>query len=198
MTSWWNKNSENRIQDFVGWVGDHSQITKSFCRKYVISKQYKSIIDCGCGLGSEYFGYKHDKYEIEYTGLDSCKHFIEQNSKNSIIMVEAELEKELPLLDNSFECVFCRGVIEHLSAYEKTLSEFIRVAQKEVLIGWFIKPDDQEEKIDYWVEEDLYHNRYNKQALEKYLLSQPKVDCICWEDIDDKENVLHIILKSDT
>lgn len=195
MTTWWNNNVENRFSDFEGWIGDHEQPTKLFCRKYVAAMGYKSIVDCGCGLATEYFGYQNDKYNIDYTGLDSCIYLIDRNRQLGIRMIEAELEIDLPLEDNAYECVYGRGVIEHLSYYEKTINEFIRTAEKEVLIGWFIKPDDDEDKIDYWVEEDLYHNKYNKLKLETFILSNPKVENIFWDDVNEKENVLHIILK---
>jgi ubiquinone/menaquinone biosynthesis C-methylase UbiE len=195
MTTWWNKNVVNRMSDFEGWIGDFDQPTKLFCRKYVAATGYKSIIDCGCGLATEYFGYKNDQYDVDYTGLDSCTYLVDKNKNLGIKMVEAELEVNLPLKDSSYECVYCRGVIEHLSYYEKTINEFIRAAKKEVLIGWFIKPDNADDKIDYWVEEDLYHNKYNKDKLEKFIMSNPKVDRIFWDEIDEKENVLHIMIK---
>ena len=197
MTTWWNKNVENRMNDFTGWIEDYNQPTKLYCRKYVINQGYKNIIDCGCGVATEYYGYKNDKYNIEYTGLDSCKYLVSINKNNGINMIEAELEKNLPINNNSYECVFCRGVLEHLSYYEKTIDEFIRIGTKEVLIGWFIIPDKDEDKINYWNEEDLYHNKYNKNKLENFILNIPKVDKIFWTDINEKENVLHIILKDE-
>lgn len=196
MTTWWNNNVQNRFDDFKGWIGDHNQPTKLYCRQYVASTGYKEIIDCGCGLASEYYGYKQDPYDIKYTGLDSCTYLVELNRQRGIPMIEAELEKDLPLETNSYECVYCRGVIEHLSYYEKTISELIRVGKKEVLIGWFIKPDNEDDKIDYWAEEDLYHNKYNKSKLEQFILANPKVEWIFWTEINEKENVLHIMLRN--
>lgn len=195
MTSWWNKNVQNRLDDFKGWIGDLTHPTKLYCRQYVASKGYKTIIDCGCGIATEYYGYKQDGTQIEYTGLDSCSFLVKMNQNQGIPMIEAELEGELPVPDNSYECVYCREVIEHLSYYEKTINEFIRIAAKEVLISWFIKPENEEEEINYWTEEDLYHNKYNKEKLEKFILSNPKVDRIEWVEVTEKENILHIRLK---
>lgn len=195
MTTWWNNKIKDNLTVFESWVGDDTQPTKLYCRNYVASKGYKSIIDCGCGIATEYYGYQKDSYDIQYTGLDSCTYFVENNRQRGITMVEAELEKDLPLENDSYECVYCRAVIEHLSYYEKAISELIRIGKKEVLIGWFIKPDKEEEKINYWIEEDLYHNKYNLSKLEEFILKQPKVDSISWTEIDEKENVLHIILK---
>jgi ubiquinone/menaquinone biosynthesis C-methylase UbiE len=206
---------KKRMDDFKSWIEDYNQITKSYCRKYVASKGYKNIVDCGCGVATEYYGYKHDCYNIEYTGLDSCEYLINFNRANGINMIKAELEVHLPIDSNSFECVYCRGVIEHLSYYENAINEFIRIGKKEVIIGWFLKPGSQplyeeelpgslrskppinigEDQINYWEEEDLYHNVYAIDKMEKFILSNPKVEKIIWHDLTEKEGVLHIILK---
>src|SRR5690242_13941185 len=102
MTNWWNKNVEIRMDDFKSWIGDFNYPSKIYCRNYVIGKKYKSIIDCGCGLATDYFGFKNDNYEIDYTGLDSCKYLVDLNKNYGIKMIEAELEKELALPDNSY------------------------------------------------------------------------------------------------
>jgi hypothetical protein len=193
MTSWWNNNAKNRMKDFIVWVGDSDQPSKIYCRGYIAGRQYKSIIDCGCGLASEYTGFKNDNYAIEYTGLDSCTYFVEENRKNHISMIEAELESDLPIKDNSYECVYCREVLEHLSYYEKPIHEMIRIASKEVIIIWFITPTNEQDKINYWEKEDLYHNTYNRQKLEKFILSNNKVSSINWRFINDLSNRRDVI-----
>jgi ubiquinone/menaquinone biosynthesis C-methylase UbiE len=184
MTTWWNKNAENRIDDFKIWVGDFDQPSKIHCRNYIINKKYKSIIDCGCGLASEYFGFKKDNYKIEYTGLDSCEYFIKLNNEKNIPMIEAELEADFPVKDSTYECVYGREILEHLSYYEKTISEMIRIASKEVIAIFFIEPGDKDE-INYWKEEDLYHNKYEKDKLEKFIKNIKKVNKLYWEIIED-------------
>lgn len=148
MTSWWNKNVEARIHDFKSWVGDFNQPSKVYCRKYIADSQYKSMIDCGCGLATDYFGLKYDGYEIAYMGMDSCKYIVNSNIENGIPMIEAELESDFPIIDNAYDVVYCREVLEHLSYYEKTISEFIRVASKEVMVVFFIKPLNEYEWED--------------------------------------------------
>lgn len=193
-SDWWNKHVKDRFDEFNNWLGDHDQITKAWCRKYIASQGYKSIVDIGSGAASEYYGYKHDQYDIDYTGLDSCKHLIEFNQGKGIKMVEGNLEDPLPLLDNSYEVVYCRGVLEHLTNYKIAINEFIRSAEKEVVIGWFIKPGNEEDQINYWEEEGLYHNKYNKQKIEELLKNNTKVKSFNWHEINDQENVLLIKL----
>lgn len=236
MTSWWNKNIETRMHDFKSWIGDFNQPSKTYCRNYIASKQYKSIIDAGCGLASDYFGFKGDQYNINYLGLDSCTYLINLNRTHSIPVIETELETDLPLSDSSYDCVYCREVLEHLPYYEKTLSEFIRIASKEVIVVFFIKPleeseweeeiknriekeknkileerrksneaallvnpeyvpevlpepvveiSETEREINYWKEEDLYHNKYDKKKLENFIMSFPKVNRLFWNTIND-------------
>lgn len=195
MTSWWNKNIENRIDDFKSWVGSYDKPAKKMIRNHVIEKKYKSILDCGCGLASEYYGYKNDDYKIRYVGMDSCDKFVEINSESGIKMIKAELEENFNIVDNSYDCVFCKDVLEHLKDYKNTLSEMIRVAKKEVIVGWFIKPINDEERINYWDQEDLYHNEYNINELESFIKENEKVLSFEWVNVDNKEFNLHIYLK---
>lgn len=185
MTTWWNKNATKRLNDFTAWVGDSNQPSKLYCRSYVADKNYANIIDCGCGLATDYFGFRDDGCHIRYTGLDSCKYFIDTNRSREIEMIDAELEADLPISDSLYDCVYSREVLEHLSYYEKTVSEFIRIAKKEVIVVFFIKPSVEDDNINYWESEDLYHNTYNKEKLEAFILSNPKVDSIFWKDITD-------------
>lgn len=187
MTSWWNKNVESRMDDFKEWIGDYNQPSKVYCRSHVTKKKYKTLIDCGCGLATDFYGFKAaDNFEIEYTGLDSCKFLVDLNRNNGISMIESELEIDLPILDSLYDCVYCREVLEHLSAYEKTVSELIRIGSKEVMIVFFIKPTENvEDEINYWQEEDLYHNKYSKSKLEQFILANPKVEKIEWVDVSD-------------
>ena len=69
----------------------------------------------------------------------------------------------------------------------------IRVASKYVVHIFFIKPDETE-KINYWEEENLYHNRYSKNDIENYLSKNSKVKSFEWLDINEAENALVISL----
>lgn len=192
MTSWWNKNAQNRMEDFKIWVGDFNQPSKTYCRNYIKSQGYLKILDCGCGLASDFYGFIYENYPIDYTGVDSCKLFIDLNREQNITMIEAELEGDLPIVDSSYDCVYSREVLEHLSYYDKALSEMIRIAAKEVIIVFFIKPEN-EENINYWETEDLYHNTYDINKLQDFILSFPKVESITWSEINDQTDRKDVI-----
>lgn len=184
MTSWWNNNINHRLNDFKAWVGTSDQPSKKYCRNYIIFQGYKNVLDCGCGLSTDYEYFKDNN--IDYTGLDSCQYFVDINKRNGIKMIEAELESDLPILNDSYDCIYCREVLEHLSYYEKALNEMIRISSHEIIVVFFIKPHSEEDKINYWQEEDLYHNTYNKEKLELFLTNNSKVHSFFWKDIDDE------------
>jgi len=158
--NWWEKYGANRINDFKSWVGDYNTDVKTECRKHVINKKYESILDCGAGLCSEYNGYINDSYNIKYSAIDRCSYFVELGKKQGIDIQLADIES-IPFNDESFDVVFAKEVLEHLPYYNKALKEMIRVAKKEVVIVWFLPPDNQVDIIRYDEKECLYHNTYN-------------------------------------
>lgn len=196
MTTWWNKNIPGkRLEEFESWLKEGVQSDRIYCRKYVAEKQYKTLLDCGCGIAIDYYGFKDDNYPIKYVGLDSCYYLVDRHRANDIQMIEAELDKPLPIRDSTYECVYGREIMEHLQYYRRTLDEFIRVASKEVIISWFIRPDHEPEDIRYRQDEDVFHNKYNIDQLEKFVLSNDKVESLSWHEPNEKHIVLHIIMK---
>jgi ubiquinone/menaquinone biosynthesis C-methylase UbiE len=186
ISDWWNKNmNDSMLPTFKGWVGDYNSETKKFSREYIESKNYKSIIDIGCALCDMYYGFKNEKYEIDYTGLDSCQYFIDKNKELAINVIKSDMNK-INIRDNSYDVVFARHVLEHLPTFKDALSEFIRISSKEVIVIFFIKPLDKEE-IRY-DNTDLYHNIYSKKEIENFI-SKYNYE---WNDINDKEIILHI------
>ena len=187
ISNWWNKNmNESMLSTFTGWVGDYNADSKKKVRDYVILKKYESILDVGCGLCDTYYAYKNDKYEIKYTGLDSCKYFVDKAREQNIDIFESDMNK-IDLLNNSYDIVYGRHILEHLPTFKDALSEFIRISKFETIIVFFIKPM-LEEKINYDSALDLYHNIYSKKDIEDFLVNYN----FEWIDINEKEILLHI------
>lgn len=197
--SWWDKNVDSRMGEFKDWIGSQDFPSKVLSRKYVASQEYKSLLDCGCGLCSEYYGYENDGYRIQYIGLDFCAKLVKISTNKGIDVRLGSLE-EIPMLDNSVEIAFARHVLEHMFGYEKALSEMIRVASKEALVVFFIPPVDMvpaaSDYLKFDADEEIWHNQYQKAVMEYFVLSNPKVDSISWEELPEtKESILHIKIK---
>lgn len=197
--SWWDRNVDNRMVEFKQWIGDPASPSKVHVRRHVANKKYKSILDCGCGLCSEHTGYKQDNYDISYTGLDQCKKLVEMSLTEGINVLHASVE-EIPLPDDSVEVAFTRHVLEHIFGYQKAITEMMRTATKEVIVVFFIPPIDtvppSSDCLKYDVVEHIWHNSYQKMAMNQFIYGNPKTDLIAWDDLTElNESVLHIYLK---
>lgn len=187
ISNWWNDNmNDDKLSIFEGWVGNFNTKSKKLIRDHVILKNYKSILDIGCGLCDTYYGYKQDNYNIEYTGLDSCKYFVEKAIVQNINIIESDMTK-IDVPDSSYDVVYGRHILEHLPTYKIALDEFIRIAKFEIIIIFFIKPSNLEE-IRYNDGNDLYHNIYSKKDIESSLENND----YNWVEINDSEIALYI------
>lgn len=191
--TWWDNNLDTHMDIFKQWIGDYNAESKVKIRNHVISKKYKSLVDFGCGIATEYYGYKNDGYEIDYLGIDSSKILHEKNTNDGVPMMLSDVDNT-PLKNNSYEISFSRHVWEHQPSYKSCLDEMIRVASKEVIHIFFIKPNI-EEVINYNSESNLYHNTFNKSEIEKYCYENKKVKNVYWLDINQQECSIHIELK---
>ena len=194
--TWWNKNLKNksRYNDYRGWLGDLNAPSRVFIRENIQDMGIKSIADFGCGPCLEYIGLKENGYKFDYLGIDSCIHLKEENESKGINFINKPIE-ETGLEDNSYELSYSRHVYEHLPTYKDALTEMIRVASKYVVHIFFITPTEEEEKINYWPEENLYHNVYQKSDIESFLNENSKVESFEWLDITEKETAIVITLK---
>jgi len=193
--TWWDNNLNNdyMYNIFLGWVGDSSAKSKVFFREFLKQHNFKSIIDIGCGPATEFFGFKNDNINIEYTGVDSSSILVDKNLKQGIPMIKAEAHS-IPIEDSSYEIAFSRHVLEHQPSFGPVLDEMIRIGKKLAAHIWFKKPSNQE-IISYDQAQQLYHNIYNKEDINKYILSNQKVKNFEWVEIDETESLLLIWLK---
>lgn len=189
--NWWDNNTTE--EQMLEWVGDYNAKTKKIAREHIKSRGYKSILDCGAGLCSEYDGYKKDGYDIDYKAIDTCDKFVKIASNRGINIKNCSIEDIRHFNQASVDVVYIRHILEHLNSAYNAISESIRVAKKEVLIIFFIKPHDTYEIKR--TGNGIPHNIYNKQEVEKRIKEFPRVDHIEWEEIDKNEIILHIWIK---
>jgi ubiquinone/menaquinone biosynthesis C-methylase UbiE len=186
--TWWDKNIEENLDLFLGWVGDENKYSKVFMREYVISNGYRSLADLGCGPASEFFGYKKDCPDMKYLGVDSSSFLFNRNLAAGVPMLLANIE-DTNLPDDSYEVAFSRHVLEHQPGYEKGLGELIRIASKEAIHVFFIAPKDGPETISHDKKENLYHNRYNRKDIESFLNSNKKVVGFDWIECSPEQEI---------
>jgi SAM-dependent methyltransferase len=197
---WWEKNLQNNvsIETFHQWLGEWQTPDRIYLHSYLRETNYDTILDIPCGLCIDFWGLKNANIEMEYLGLDITQKLIDRAMNQGIPVMKASIEN-IPLEDSSFDITFSRHILEHLDDYQKAINELIRVAKKEVLISFFIKPNTLGKNIiNSGMDRGclLYHNCYDQKMMENFILRNPKVQSIKWKEIDLQSNLLHIYLKS--
>lgn len=89
----------------------------------------KKILDAGCGKG-RFSKILRTKGAVA-TGLDLSDKLLAEAKAlyKDIEFVKGSVSK-IPFSDNSFDCVFCIEVLEHLPNTQKAIEEMIRVCKK--------------------------------------------------------------------
>lgn len=192
-TFWNNFMNDKKLKKFSDWVGDSEAESKVFFYNYIKNKNFKSILDMGCGNATISAGLKKNNIDMKYVGVDSCKYFVKNGIKNNLEIIESDIRK-VDLNDSSFDLVFGRHVVEHQPNFKDLFNEMIRIGKKECIHIFFIKPV-RITNINYDSSLDLYHNQYSIIDIKKFLDNHPKINNYRLLDINSKENMLIMELK---
>lgn len=198
-SNWWDYCLDNTVTYalFAEWLGDVNSPSRMAVRNYLKQQSYKSLLDIPCGLCIDHFGLKKDGLNIVYNGMDFSRKLVDKAQQNGIAAQWGDIEN-INHDDNCFDVVHCRHILEHLSHYKQAVSEVIRIAKKEVIIVFFIKPTEREDDfIDLGSLDGhaIHHNRYSKDRFVEYVLTHHKVSSITWELIGENESIAHILMK---
>ena len=124
-------------EDPAFWEGGMLQDPRNMERfKYtynLIPPDARSILDAGCGNGVFINLVAEERPDMEVHALDWSQEALKY-VKTAKTLGDVS---HLPFDDNTFDCVACLEVIEHLpiEAYEQALNELTRVSRKYVLIS---------------------------------------------------------------
>ena len=109
----------------------YSKYGKISCKNiydYLKDKEYKKLLDVGCGTGYLINMLSKD-YEAEYTGLDLSPEMIKQASSKNIknaSFIEGRSD-EIPFPENTFDIVTCSQSFHHYPKTDKPMQEVKRV-----------------------------------------------------------------------
>ena len=185
--SWWD--TKSTIEQFREWVRGVNDPSRKHVRNYILSKEYKSVLDVGAGLCEDYAGFNG---VVNYSAVDFTDQFVTDGKNRGVNVIKSVCDS-LPFQDEYIDVVYCRHLIEHLPYYETTLNEMIRVAKKEVIVTFFLPTEAKPDEIR--VIDSLNHNIYDSRKLESFVLTNNKVKTIIKENFGIDEQILYIILK---
>jgi len=157
------------IDQFKNWCGDSQAPFKKSIRIYAKNKGYKSVLDCGAGVYSEYYGFKEDGYSVEYTAIEITPSYIEFGLENDIKVLNCSVD-DMPFDEKKFDCCLCLDVLNHQYDYRQAIKEMLRVTKKEVIISFF-KPFEEDAKLNAY-----YSGNYKLENTPLGLIEHRMVD----------------------
>lgn len=203
--AWWDAFSEaGGLPDLETWLGGVDAASRVRVRQRIAECRYENALDCGAGLGLDWFGSVNYSHPFVYSGIEPSEKMREATKKASVAYGREENEffpiaegsiEWIPYPDSSFDLVYCRHVLEHLPRFEVGLSEMIRVATLEVIAVFFMRPG--KEAYLYRERDGLWQNRYAKEDIEAALLQDEKAEVWFWETLGS-EVLLHVYLNHST
>lgn len=84
----------------------------------------QKVLDIGCGIGNFI---KFNPKKVELWGLDIIKENIDDLKRQGLKVKQGDVNKKIPFAANSFDCVTCFHVFEHLADPSNAISEIKRV-----------------------------------------------------------------------
>jgi ubiquinone/menaquinone biosynthesis C-methylase UbiE len=187
--SWWDENVS--IDIFKRWVKGVNAPSRKYVREYISGAGYTNVLDVGAGLCEDYYGFLGLGGKVHYNAVDFTEQFVEASKPVGIHIHLSECDK-LHFDDMVFDVAYCRHLVEHLPYYETTLTDMIRVSKKEVIITFFLPPQNKPDVIH--VNNKLHHNIYDKRRISSFAMASERVYDIRWEDFGPDESILFIKL----
>lgn len=188
---WWDKATPTEIQLYHLYGAIHAE-SRIKARAHICNMHYRSVLDIPCGFCTEYDGFMQDHIAIDYYGIDIAQALVDDAQKQGLHVLQASIEA-IPYADATFDVCYARHILEHLTYYQRALSELIRVARKEVMVIFSLKPHNEPDNIVF-LYGAFYYNRYNRTQLEHYIYSHKKVKYIEWDNVNRIETIVHIYL----
>lgn len=190
---WWHNSVIDQKQQVAayGLYGPINAYSRIIFRHYLKKCNYESMLDIPCGFCTEYAGLQQDNIAITYYGIDIAQPLVELAQEKGLMVVHGSIE-DIPYPDSYVDLCYARHIFEHIPSYEIALNELMRVARKEVLIIFSLKPTINADQICLW--HGIYFNRYNKNALECFCKNNLKVSHLVWQEVNGQEIILHIYL----
>jgi SAM-dependent methyltransferase len=134
----------------------------------------ESVLDIGCQTGVEYQGLSEHGPPVRYTGVELSPAAVQLAQKYfpDATFLVGDVQQGLDLDDQSFDTVFCRHLLEHLSDIDRAIPEMLRLARQRIIMVFFLAPRDLDgaEKVDLQYEgEDVYNHVYDWGYLNRLL-----------------------------
>lgn len=169
---WWDCSDQRDLEKVVENLSNPNTSERRIIQRKLIENGICSVLDAGCGVGTEFEGYEASGMKIRYVGIDKSRRMLEiartRHPKGRFIYGDVN---QMQFKDDLFDAVVLKHVLEHLPYYDKAVSEAVRVCSKLVVIDffhklWFFDYINQHK-------DGFYENWYGKKKFLKFIEQLP-------------------------
>lgn len=133
-SQWWLDCFDNCAEEMLFSFGNVTSASRVFLRERILNEGYSTVLDVGCGYYMDYFGFRNSsKVSVHYKGIDIVPYFVALAKTMGVDVDHANAEN-LPYEKDTFDIVYARNLLEHVSDQKKVISEMIRCAKKEIAV----------------------------------------------------------------
>lgn len=178
-TCYWDDTSPHQLSRLItDHLNNPQDQERRAIRRILINYRINSVLDCGCGPATEYFGYQTEPKltHLQYYGIDLSSRMINfaKTRAPRLPLARADIAR-LPFPDHSFDAVILKHVLEHQRfGYTSVLTEAVRVARTCVIVDFFhallnpplpsLRIHDRGGYANHW---------YSREEFEKFLNRLP-------------------------
>ncbi len=171
---YWDDPSNPDLDKLVKILSDPNDLERQVIRRVLKEKNPASILDAACGSAIELTRYNEDSLNLRYIGFDKSNYMIglakERFEDKQFIRGDVE---NLSFADNSFQAVLLKHILEHLSSYEQTVQEAVRVSENIVIIDFFHRLLPFNSNIQLYDKRGYWNNWYSRSKFENFLDTLP-------------------------
>lgn len=169
---WWDTTSSDRLQQIVDNLSNPDTPERKKIRQILTDNNIRSVLDSGCGPGTELRSYQNVGMDLKYVGIDISEKMLKiaRERNPDYLFVEGDVNR-MPFADYSFEAVVLKHILEHLPYYQQALKEATRISSRIVVVNffhmlWF---------FDYLAKhkDGFWENWYSRRKFEKFINTLP-------------------------
>lgn len=199
--AWWDQfaGEADGVKELETWLGGTDDWSRVRVRERAAECEYETILDCGAGLGLDWYGFGNLSHEHTWQGIEpssgmrnAARRIAVSYGRDEPPPIAAGDIHAIPFEDASVELVYCRHVLEHLPSFEQALNEMMRVAKLEVMVVFFMRPG--KEAYLRRERDGLWQNRYARLDVEDLLAQNPRALVWFWESLHGQECLLHVMM----
>jgi SAM-dependent methyltransferase len=139
----------------------------------------RSVLDVGCGIGVMFDLLNERRPDLEYLGIDATEKFVREAARR--YPEHAQRFKQLslydlPSLQQDFDAVLCRHILEHLPDYRPAVQNMYERALRKLIIVFYLPPRPLllRHKRDEKFERGFYTHTYDLGRFMDHVLNELK------------------------